>query len=191
MHNMRQLIAAAVAGSLLTAGGGALAQTELIVGISTVTTYSADVRIIAVDRIGRTATFAFANGTVTTSSFAGLNTRKVGDTVSVAFEDSLTLVLPSPDGGMPRDRDAVAGSVGKGTADPSTDREADTWWLANWYVVAVDATAGKISVVHPIGGQVLVYRVTTAEGRKHLPRVKTGDYLTAMDPRVQVVSFAP
>ncbi len=178
---------------MLTAGGGALAQTESIVGISTVTTYSANARIIAVDPRARTATFAFDNGTMTTSkvspSFAGFNARKVGDTVSVAFEDSITLVLPGP--GVPHHGGDGSATAAAGASKAAEGASNETWWLANWCVVGVDAAAAKISLIHPIGGQVLVYSVTTAEGRKHLPRVKTGDYLTGMDPRVQVISFAP
>jgi len=33
--------------------------------------------------------------------------------------------------------------------------------------------------------------VTTSEGREQLPRVKTGDYLTAIDSQVAVISIAP
>ena len=194
IFDRRQLIAAAVAASLLATGGSALAQTDSIVGISTVTTYFADARIVAVDPIARTVTFALSNGAVTTSKvsppFASFNTRKVGDRVSVAFEDSLTLVLPDSDARTLRDRDAsakAAAKAGKSTTEPA----ADTWWLANWCVVGVDPAAGNISVVPPTGGPVRIYSVRTAEGHKHLPRVKTGDYLTAIDPRKQVVSIAP
>jgi hypothetical protein len=128
MFNRRQLIAAAIAGSLLVESGGALAQTDPIVGIPTVTIYSTDARIIAVDPIARTATFAFTNGAVATSkvspSLAGFYTRKVGDVVSAAFEDSLTLVLPGPDARMLRDRDVsatAAAKAGTSTVDASAD----------------------------------------------------------------------
>ena len=84
MLKRRYLIAAAFAGSLLAAGG-AMAQSQPVVGISTVTTYSADARITAVDPKARTVTFTFANGAVATHkvspSLENFNARRVGETV--------------------------------------------------------------------------------------------------------------
>ena len=63
--------------------------------------------------------------------------------------------------------------------------------VANWWVVGVDTAGGTISLVNPAGGEVRTYSVTTAEGRAELPRVKTGDYLTAVDSLILVVSIVP
>jgi len=192
MFNRRLLIAAAFAGSV-AAAGSALAQGKPIVGISTVTTYSADARITAVDPTARTVTFAYSNGAVATRkvspSLANFNSIKVGDMVSVGFEDRLTFVLSGPNAKTPRDRDmsvTATASDGRSAAGVSGEQA-----VANWWVVGVDPAAGKISVVNPAGGPVRTYSVTTAEGREQLPRIKTGDYLTAIDTQVLVVSIAP
>ncbi len=192
MVNRRLLLAVALAGSV-AAAGSALAQTKPIVGISTVTTYYADARITAVDPTARTVTFAYANGAVATRkvspSLTNFNASKVGDMVSVGFEDRLTFVLSGPNAKTPRDRDmsvTAAASAGQSAAGVSDDQA-----VANWWVVGVDPAAGKISVVNPAGGPVRTYSVTTPAGREQLSRVKTGDYLTAVDTDVLVVSIAP
>ena len=61
MLNRRFVIGATLAGSMLFAAT-AFAQGQAIVGISTVTTYSADARITAVDPANRTVSLAFTNG---------------------------------------------------------------------------------------------------------------------------------
>jgi hypothetical protein len=192
MFNRRHLIAAAVAGSLL-ATAGALAQTAPIVGISTVTTYSTDARITAVDSAARTVTFAFPNGATAThkvsASLADFNARRVGDMVSVGLENKLTFVLSGPNAPTPRDRSmnvTAAASMGQSAAGVSAGQT-----VANWWVTGVDPAAGTISLVNPAGGAVRTYSVTTPEGRGQLPRVKTGDSVTAIDTSVLVVSITP
>lgn len=192
MFKRRYLIAAAFAGSLLAAGG-AMAQSQPVVGISTVTTYSADARITAVDPKARTVTFTFANGAVATHkvspSLENFNARRVGETVAVGFEDRRTFVLSGPNAKMPRDRDmsvSAGARMGKSSAGVSAGQMVDNWW-----VTGVDPAAGKISVVNPGGGEVRTYSVTTPQGREQLPRVKTGDYLTAIDKDVLIVAITP
>jgi hypothetical protein len=63
--------------------------------------------------------------------------------------------------------------------------------IANWWVTGVNPSAGTLSLVNPAGGQVRTFNVVTPEGREQLPRVKAGDYLTAIDSQVAVVSIAP
>jgi hypothetical protein len=58
-------------------------------------------------------------------------------------------------------------------------------------VTAADPAAGKVSPVNPAGGAVRTYTVSTPEGREQLPRVKPGDYLTAIDKQVLIVSITP
>ena len=58
-------------------------------------------------------------------------------------------------------------------------------------MVGVDPGAGKIALVNPAGGAVRPYSVTTPEGREQLSRVKTGDYVTAVDTDVLIVSITP
>jgi hypothetical protein len=107
MFQRRTAIAAVLAGGVSVAGGVfAQSPSQPVVGISTVTTYSADVRITAVDPNARTVTFTFANGATTTRkispSLASFNAARVGDAVSVAFEDRLTFVLSGPNAGRAR-----------------------------------------------------------------------------------------
>lgn len=192
MLNRRLLIGASLAGSILIAGAP-FAQTKPIVGISTVTTYSADARITAVDPAARTVTLAYTNGATAvrkvSPSVANFAQTKVGDMVSVGFEDKLTFVLSGPNARTPRDRDmsvTAAASMGGSAAGVSADQA-----IANWWVTGVDPAAGRISVVNPAGGEIRSYCVTTPEAREQLPRVKIGDYLTAIDSQVAVVSIAP
>jgi hypothetical protein len=63
--------------------------------------------------------------------------------------------------------------------------------VATWWVTGVNTSANTISVVNPSGGEVRTYNVATPEGRAQLPRVKTGDQLTAIDTSVLVVSITP
>jgi hypothetical protein len=87
MFNRRFVIGATLAGSMLFAAT-AFAQGQPIVGISTVTTYSADARITAVDPANRTVSLAFTNGATAvrqvSPSVANFAQTKVGDMVSLA-----------------------------------------------------------------------------------------------------------
>lgn len=192
MLTRRILIAAATTGSMLAAGS-AFAQGQAIVGISTVTTYSADARITAVDANARTVSLAFANGATATRqvspSVANFAQTKVGDNVSLAFEDRLTFVLSGPNTKTPGDRDTnvtVAARTGAGVGGASAGQAVATWW-----VTAVNPSAGTISLINPGGGEVRTYNVTTPEGRAQLPRVKPGDSLTAINSSVAVIAITP
>ncbi len=193
MFTKRFLVAAALAGTLVTAGAGAaFAQGQPIVGISTVTTYSIDATITAIDPAKRTVTFTGPAGrslTSTVSSGVKMDTSKVGDRVSASFEDKLTFVLSGPNARTPRDRDVSV------TAAASSDNRAAgvkaEQTVANWWVTGVNPSAGTISVVNPSGGEVQTYTAATAEGRAQLPRVKTGDNLTAIDTSVLIVAITP
>lgn len=96
MIGRRYLFAGTFAGAGLAAAGSALAQ-QATVGIQTVTTYSADARVTAVDPAARTVSLAFTNGATATrtvsQAVADFGAREVGDMVSVGFEDRLTFVL--------------------------------------------------------------------------------------------------
>jgi len=192
MINRRYLMAGAFAGAALAAGG-ARAQNQATVGISTVTTYSADARITAVDPSTRTVSLAFTNGATATRTVspavADFSARKVGDMVSVGFEDRLTFVLSGPNVATPRDRDmsvTAAASTGQSAAGVSASEA-----IANWWVVGVNPAGGTISLVNPAGGAVRTYNVTTPAGREQLPRVKAGDSLTAINTQVLVVAITP
>ena len=191
MLNRRLLIGISLAGSIVA--GVAFAQSAPIVGISTVTTYSADARISGVDPAARTVTLAFTNGATTvrkvSPAVANFAQTKVGDSVSVGFEDKLTFVLSGPNAKTPGDRDAsvtAAARAGGSVAGVSANQA-----IANWWVTGVDQANGKISLVNPAGGEIRTYSVTSPEGREQLPRVKIGDYLTAIDSQVTVVSITP
>lgn len=189
----RRHLTTAIAAGALVGATGALAQSQPIVGISTVTTYYADARITAVDANARTVTFTFTNGATATRkvspTLASFNATRVGENVSVGFEDRLTFVLSGPNARTPRDRDvsvSATASMGKSGASVSADQ-----LVVNWWVTGVNVAAGTISVINPAGGEVRTYNVTTQAGRDQLPRVKTGDYLTAIDSEVLVVSITP
>ena len=192
MFNRRFVIGATLAGSMLFAAT-AFAQGQPIVGISTVTTYSADARITAVDPAARTVTLAFTNGATAvrqvSPSVANFAQTKVGDNVSLAFEDRLTFVLSGPNTKTPSDRDTtvtVAAGTGTSVAGASAGQA-----VANWWVTAVNPTAGTISLINPGGGEVRTYNVTTPEGRAQLPRVKPGDSVTAINSSVAVIAITP
>ena len=192
MFNRRFVIGATLAGSMLVAAT-AFAQGQPIVGISTVTTYSADARITAVDPANRTVTLAFTNGATAvrqvSPSVANFAQTKVGDMVSLAFEDRLTFVLSGPNTKTPGDRSTnvtVAAGTGTSAAGASAGQA-----IANWWVTAVNPTAGTISLVNPAGGEIRAYNVSTAEGRAQLPRVKPGDSVTAINSSVAVVAITP
>lgn len=191
MFTKRFLIAAALAGSIATAGA-AFAQSQPIVGISTVTTYSVDATISAIDPAKRTVTFTGPAGRSVTANVGPgvkMDTSKVGDAVSASFENKLTFVLSGPNATTPRDRDlsvTAAASSGNRAAGAMADQT-----VANWWVTGVNPSAGTISVVNPNGGEVQTYSAATPEGRAQLPRVKTGDKLTAIDTSVLVVAISP
>ncbi|WP_295145582.1 hypothetical protein [uncultured Reyranella sp.] len=191
MFTKRFLIAAALAGSIATAGA-AFAQSQPIVGISTVTTYSVDATISAIDPAKRTVTFTGPAGRSVTANVGPgvkMDTSKVGDAVSASFENKLTFVLSGPNASTPRDRDlsvTAAASSGNRAAGAMADQT-----VANWWVTGVNPSAGTISVVNPNGGEVQTYSAATPEGRAQLPRVKTGDKLTAIDTSVLVVAISP
>ena len=193
MIGRRYLIAGTFAGAGLAAAGSALAQ-QATVGIQTVTTYSVDARITAVDPAARTVSLAFTNGATATrnvsQAVADFGARKVGDMVSVGFEDTLTFVLSGPNVATPRNRDtsvtATASATGMGAAGVSASES-----IGNWWVGGVNPAANTISLVNPAGGEVRTYNVTTQAGREQLPRVKVGDSLTAINTQVLVVSITP
>jgi hypothetical protein len=192
MLNRRSLVAAAIAASA-GAAGNALAQGQPIVGIQTVTTYSSDGRISAVDPNARTVTIAFPNGATRTHNVsptvANFSAARIGDTVSVGFEDRLTFVLSGPNTRTPRER-----NVGVAAAAASGQRVTGVGAataIANWWVVGVDPNAGTLTLVDPDSGPVRTFKVETQAGREQLPRVKVGDSLTAINSQVLVISIAP
>lgn len=195
MITKRFLIAAALAGTLATAtAGAAFAQspTQPVVGISTVTTYSVDATITAIDPVKRTVTFTGPAGrsvVYNVGEGVKMDTTKVGDLVSVGFEDRLTFVLSGPNARPPRDRDVNVMAAARG---PNAVAGVDAnQAVLNWWVTAVDPANNKISLVTPGGGEVRTFSVTTPEGRAQLPRVKPGDNLTAVNTQVLIVAITP
>lgn len=195
MPTKRFLIAAMLAGSLAITGaatGAAYAQGQPIVGISTTVTYSIDATISAIDPAKRTVTFTGPAGRSLTSSVGPgvtMDTSKVGDRVSVSYEEKLSFVLSGPNTATPGGRDVgvtAAASTGTRAAGVMADQT-----VANWLVTGVNTSANTISLVNPNGGEVRTYSVATPEGRAQLPRVKTGDKLTAIDTSVLVVAISP
>ena len=192
MFNRRFIIAAA-AGATLMATAPAFAQGQATVGISTVTTYSADARITAVDTAKRTVTLAYSNGATGTRtvdpSVANFAQTKVGDMVSMVFQDRLTFVLSSPNVKTPSDRNVSATVVGQAgqTVGGATAGQS----VANWWVTSVDPAANTISLVNPAGGQIQTFAVESAAGREQLSRVKPGDSLTVINSSFAVIGITP
>ena len=196
MFSMRRMIAAALAGSFLAAGSAfaqGAAGTTPIVGISTVTNYSVDGRVTAIDPTTRNVTLTIPNGSTVSRKVSpdvtNLGIVKVGDDVFVGYQEKLTFVLSGPTARPPRDRD---NSVVVGAAGPKAEAGvALNQMVASWWVVGVDPAAARISLVNPAGGEVRTFGVSTAEARAQLPRIKNGDYLTAVDSTILVVSIVP
>jgi hypothetical protein len=192
MLNRRALTAIILAGSSL-AGVYSFAQDQAIVGIQTVTTYSADARITAVDVNARTVTVTFPDGATRTHNVSPAVTNfaatRIGDMVSVGFEDRLTFVLSGRNTRTPRERDVRV--IGTASAGQSVAGAAASQVITNWWVVAVNPAAATLTLVSPNSGPVRTYNVTTEAGREQLPRVKVGDSLTAINSQVAVISITP
>jgi hypothetical protein len=193
MLNRRSLIAIVLAGSAL-AGSNAFAQGQAIVGIQTVTTYSADGRITAVDPAARTVTVTYPDGAVRTHTVgpavANFANTRIGDMVSLSFEDTRTFVLSGPRTPTPSPRDttvAAAASMGQGGVSGAAASKS----IANWWVVSVDPAGNTITLVSPNSGPVRTFKVTTPAGREQLSRVKPGDSLTDINSQLLVVSITP
>jgi hypothetical protein len=191
MLDRRALIAITIVGSMLPTASRA--QDQAIVGIQTVTTYSADARITAVDSNGRTVTVTYPDGAVRTHSVspavANFGATRIGDMVTIAFEDRLTFVLSGRKTPTPPNRDvSVVGtaSAGQRLAGVSASEAVGTWW-----VVGVNPAANTITLVNPASGPVRTYNVTTQAGRDQLSRVQVGDSLTAINSQLLAVSIAP
>src|SRR5580704_9221546 len=192
MLSRRSLIVVALAGSAL-AGGHAYAQDQATVGIQTTTHYSIDGRIAAVDTNARTVTITSADGTQrmlnVSPMAANITSRKIGDNVEVAIEDTRTFVLSSPGVQTPAPGAAsVAGAVetSQGVAGARISKS-----IGNWVVVGVNPAGNTITLVNPGGGEVRTYDVTTDAGRQQLPRVKQGDSLTELNSRLVVAAITP
>jgi predicted small secreted protein len=107
----------------------------------------------------------------------------------VAYEENISFVLSGPNTATPGGRDVsvtAAATTGTRAAGVMADQT-----VANWWITGVDTSANTISLVNPNGGEVRTYSVATPEGRAQLPRIKTGDKLTAIDTSVLVVAISP
>lgn len=194
MFNRRLFITTALAGSAVAAGSALAQQDQATVGIQTTTTYSADGRITAVDPTARTVTVTYPDGATRTHTVspavANFASTKVGDNVSIGFEEQLTFVLSPPNVRTPRNRDnavaAAARTGGGGVTGVSASQAINTWW-----VTAVNPAANTVSLVNPASGPVRTYNVTSQAGREQLSRVKPGDSVTAINNQALVVSITP
>jgi len=193
MLNRRHLFIAALAAAPALAAGGAFAQGQAIVGISTTTTYTAEGRITAADPAARTVTLAMTDGTTRTvkvsQAVATLGSTKVGDTVAVGLEEKRTFVLSGPNTKTPTDRSTTV--TGVGTMGNSVGAVAGEKSITNWWVTAVDPAGEKISLVDPGGGQIRTFTVENAAARANLPRVKPGDSLTSISSDIVAVALSP
>jgi hypothetical protein len=173
--------------------GSAFAQDQAIVGIQTVTHYSIDGRITAVDTAAHKVTVTSAEGTVrqleVRPSVANFANTRVGDLVALNIEDTRAFVLSGPGVATPAARDTAVGIAT--TRGQKMAGAAVSSSINNWVVVGADAAAHTITLVNPSGGEVRTYDVTTPEGRQQLPRVKRGDNLTEINRRLAVVSITP
>jgi len=189
----RRFLVATVLSFCAAAGGAGVAQGQPVVGIQTITSYYSDGRITAVDPTARTVTVTFPNGATRTHNVspavANVSATRIGDTVTVGFEDRLTFVLSGSNSSMPREsNDVAAGAITRGQRVAGIGA-AET--IRNWWVVGVDPTAGTLTLVDPSSGPLRTFKVTTQAGREQLPRVKVGDGLTAINNQVLVISIGP
>ena len=192
MLNRRGLLAIAILGPVLAPAVGHV-QDQAIVGLQTVTTYSADARITAVDANARTVTVTYPDGAVRTHSVspavANFGATRIGDMVSIALEDRLSFVLSDRKTPTPPNRDVSvvgAASAGRNLTGVSASQAVGTWW-----VVGVNPAANTITLVNPASGPVRTYNITTQAGRDQLSRVTVGDSLTAINSQVVAVSITP
>jgi len=192
MLNRRVLMAASLAAPALAASR-VLAQDQAIAGIATTTTYVADGRLTAVDPAAHTVTLTSDSGAVITRKVspvvAHYGGSRIGDRVSVAFEEKRTFVLSGPNVKVPVD--STASAVAVGTMGGMTGGLAANKSINTWLVTAVDPAANTLSLVDPAGGEIRTYNVTSNEGRAQLSRVKPGDRLTAINSDVTAVSITP
>ena len=189
----RRFLVATVLSFCAAVGGAGVAQGQPVVGIQTITSYYSDGRITAVDPTARTVTVTFPNGATRTHNVspavANFSATRIGDTVTVGFEDRLTFVLSGSKSSMPREsNDVAAGAITRGQRVAGIGA-AET--IQNWWVVGVDPNAGTLTLVDPDSGPVRTFKVTTQAGREQLPRVKVGDGLTAINNQVLVISIGP
>ena len=189
----RRFLVATVLSFCAAAGGASLALGQPVVGIQTVTSYYSDGRISAVDPTARTVTVTFPNGATRTHNVspavANFSATRIGDTVTVGFEDRLTFVLSGSNSSMPREsNDVAAGAITRGQRVAGIGA-AET--IQNWWVVGVDPNVGTLTLVDPDSGPIRTFKVTTQAGREQLPRVKVGDGLTAINNQVLVISIGP
>jgi hypothetical protein len=164
-----------------------------ITGISSVTRYSSEARVSAIDIAARTITLTQSDGKTVQRKVGeaaqNLGLIKLGDVVSVTYEQRTSFVLSGPKAATPDDHQA-ARVVATQTNNSAGALVASTE-LANWTVVRTDVAANTISLVDPAGGQVLTFDVTTSTGRLALPRVKPGDNLTAVETQIGVITITP
>ena len=102
---------------------------------------------------------------------ANFGAARIGDMVTIAFEDRLSFVLSDRKTPTPSNRDvSVVGtaSSGQNLTGVSASQAVGTWW-----VVGVNPTANTITLVNPASGPVRTYNVTTQAGRDQLSRVRS------------------
>lgn len=190
MFGRRSLITIALAGA---AASNALAQDQAIVGIQTVTTYNADERITAVDAAARTVTVSYPDGATRTVNVspgvANFSSTRVGDSVTIDFQDRRTFVLSGRNTPVPQARDrsvTTAAASGQNLAGVSASKS-----IANWWVVSVDPAGNTITLVSPDGGPVRTFNVTDPANRAQLSRVKVGDSVTDINSSLLAMSITP
>jgi hypothetical protein len=174
------------------AASNALAQGQAIVGIGLTTSYTIDGRIAAVDVPGRSVTLVMPDSSQRTvkvsQAVATLSSTKIGDIVTASFVEKRTFVLSGPNTKTPGDSATGVAAVGRAGSTSGAVVAGKT--VTTWWVTAVDPAAKTISLVDPAGGQVRTFTVQDAAAQANLPRVKTGDALTAIETDIVVVSLA-
>jgi hypothetical protein len=192
MSSRRSLTTIVLAG-FATIGSTSFAQDQAIVGIQTVTTYNADVRITAVDPNARTVTVTYPDGAQRTVNVgpgvANFSATRVGDNVTINFEDRRTFVLSGRNTPVPKPRDTsltAAAAIGQSLAGVSASKS-----ITNWWVVSVDPAGNTITLVSPGGGPVRTFNVTNPADRAQLSRVKVGDSVTDINSSLLAMSITP
>ena len=182
-----------VAAAAPAAWSQAASPDQPITGISSVTRYSSEARVSAMDAATRTITLTQSDGQTVQrkvgEAVQNLGLVKLGDLVSVTYEQKMSFVLSGPQAATPGERQV--GVVAAAQSNYSSGAVVATTAVVNWTVVRTDVAANTISLVDPAGGQILTFDVTTTAGRVALPRVRPGDTLTAVDTQIAVITITP
>ncbi len=175
----------------LAASGGAWAQAP-VAGLATVTSSKGEAKVTAVDPGTRVVTIVTADGRTVTGKVGdrvqNLEQVKAGDIAVVTYEERTSFVLSEPGTKVPGAGEVmVSARAAKGQL-PAAGLMRQS--LANYTVVSTNTQANTITLVNAAGGEVRTFDIMDPTARAMLPRVKPGDFLTAIDRQTLIATIA-